>query len=229
VSTSNVKDDSNIAPRISALAESIVARVGLRENPYFTALRDGRMALEQFRASQAQFYFAVRYFARPMAALIARMPDPASRLDVLHNVVEEHGDFQPARFHANTFKAFLRSIDGEADVDGLVPGPAVHAFNNTIMAACTVDDIDTGVCCLGVIEHAFAGISARIGQAVVARGWVGERDLVHYALHAELDVRHAAEFFKLVEGGFDDPRRRASIDAGLELGAYAFDQLYRNL
>lgn len=217
------------APRVTALADEILARVDLPRNPYFAALADGSMSLERFRAGQEQFYFAVRFFPRPMAALIARMPEPAARLDVLHNIVEEHGDLDPARFHANTFRAFLRSISSAADLNQLPMSPAVHAFNATLIGACTTDDLDTGVCCLGVIEHAFAALSATIGQAVVRRGWVPEESLVHYALHAELDVRHAAEFFALSEDGWDDPRRRRSIAAGLSLGAHAFDQLYRGL
>jgi len=52
---------------------------------------------------------------------------------------------------------------------------------------------------MGIIEYAFAGISATIGQAVVERGWIRQGDLVHYALHAEIDERHAQEFFAVIE------------------------------
>ena len=83
-----------------------------------------------------------------------------------------------------------------------------------------MDELDVGICCLGIIEHAFAGISGFIGKAVVNRGWVPASDLVHYALHAELDVRHAEEFFARVESGWEDVPRRTIIQQGLELGAY---------
>jgi pyrroloquinoline-quinone synthase len=82
---------------------------------------------------------------------------------------------------------------------------------------------------MGIIEHAFARISAVIGQAVVARGWVREADLVHYRLHAEVDERHAEEFFAIVEPGWETEGRRYYIEQGLELGAYVFDRLYRDL
>jgi hypothetical protein len=42
-----------------------------------------------------------------------------------------------------------------------------------------------------------------------------------------LDVEHAAEFFEMVEPEWD--ARRSAITAGLELGAYVFDRLYRDL
>ncbi len=165
-----------------------------------------------------------------MAALIARMPDPATRIDILHNIVEEHGDFREEQFHQNTFRRFLGTIGTRSpDEAGIEMWPAVHAFNNILMSACASDEIEVGVGCLGIIEYTFAEISTIIGKAVIANGWVGSRELVHYAQHAELDVRHADEFFALVEPCWDVAQKRAAIQQGLELGAYAFDQLYRSL
>jgi pyrroloquinoline-quinone synthase len=220
----------SLAPRITAAARAVLQRITLMNNPYLQTLRNGEMSLDQFRASQQQFFYAVRYFPRPMAALLMRVPDPGSRLDILHNVVEEHGDFHENQFHQNTFAAFLNSIGVQRpDTSGVAMRPAVHAFNNTLMAACLADEIETGIACLGVIEFAFAGLSAEIGQAVVARKWVPQNQLIHYALHAELDIRHADEFFAIIEGKWDNPDAKRLIEQGLELGAYSFDQLYRNL
>ena len=82
---------------------------------------------------------------------------------------------------------------------------------------------------MGIIEYAFAGISATIGQAVVARGWIRREELTHYGLHAQIDERHAEEFFAVLEPAWEDPARRYFIEQGLELGAYVFDRLYRDL
>jgi pyrroloquinoline-quinone synthase len=218
------------APRVSASADALLQRIAFLENPYFASLADGSMSLQKFRATQEQFYFAVRYYACPIAALVSRIPDPAQRLDLLHNIVEEHGDFREEHFHQNTFRKFLASINGVSpDLAGIPMGAAVHAFNSTLIGVCTHDEIEVGVCCLGIIERAFAEVSALIGKVVVERRWIGASHLVHYSLHAELDVRHAEDFFAIVESGWDDMRTRARLRQGLELGAYAFDQLYRGL
>jgi pyrroloquinoline-quinone synthase len=108
-------------------------------------------------------------------------------------------------------------------------GPAVHAFNAALIGTCTTDNLETGIACLGIIELAFADVSAMLGQFLVDRGWVSPDRLVHYALHAELDVRHAEDLFAMAEPVFDDPRKRAAIEAGLRLGAHAFERLYRDL
>jgi pyrroloquinoline-quinone synthase len=223
-------DPTPRAPRVAASAAAVLERTDILGNPYLEALRDGSMTLERFRATQEQFFFAVSFFPRPMAALIGRIADPRSRLDILHNLVEEHGEFREQAFHHNTFQQFLRTIGSKPEeLDAMARWPAVRAFNSVLTASCVLDELEVGVACMGIIEFAFAGISARIGRAVVDRGWVPAEKLTHYALHAEIDDRHAEEFFAVVEPLWDDEPRRYFITQGLELGAYVFDRLYRDL
>ena len=218
------------APQVMAAAERILEGSGLGCNPYFGAIEDGSMSLEEFRRSQEQFFFAVTFFPRPMAALVGRLPDPRSRLDILHNLVEEHGEFDPRAFHHTTFQDFLHTLGTDiGTLESLSVAPALRAFNCTLTASCVLDEMEVGVGCMGIIERAFADISARIGRAVVERGWVPKNRLTHYTLHAEIDRRHAAEFFAVLEPYWEDESRRYFIRQGLELGAYVFDRLYRDL
>ena len=227
--TAKITDTSDPI-QVRAAADAALSASGIWQNPYFQTLRDGTMSKEVFRASQEQFYFAVAFFSRPMAGLVARSPDYASRIDILHNVVEEHGDFRLSHSHAATFGEFLTSLGSDvAKVHALRPAPAVHAFNSVLYSAGLLEELEVGIACLGAIEHAFAEISARIGSAVVERGWVESGDLKHYALHAELDQRHADEFFTLLERKWSDAETRERIERGLALGAHIFDRLYREL
>ena len=188
------------------------------------------MTRAMFQASQEQFFFAVTFFPRPMAALVGRIEDPHLRLDILGNLVEEHGDFNASAFHHNTFKRFLASINAKAEsLDALDLWPEVRAFNSVLTASCVLDEFEVGIGCMGIIEHAFAGIPAVIGNAVVTHGWVDREQLVHYKLHAAIDERHADEFYAVVEPRWNEPSRRYLIIQGLELGAYIFDRLYRDL
>jgi pyrroloquinoline-quinone synthase len=218
------------APRVTAAADEVLRIVDILHNPYLETLKDGTMTADVFRRTQEQFFLAVTFFPRPMAALVGRIPDPRARLDILHNLVEEHGEFQEQRFHHNTFQDFLRSIGGRVEMlPQMAAWPCLRAFNSVLTSACVLDELEVGVGCMGIIEHAFAGISATIGSAVVQRGWVKRENLVHYALHAEIDSRHAEEFFAVIEPKWDDAARRYFIQQGLELGAYIFDRLYRDM
>ena len=220
----------NPAPQITRQADQILAQRRMLNNPYFASLKNGGMDLAQFRRTQEQFYFAVTFYSRPMAVLMARLPDPSARLDILRNVVEEHGEFRHQAFHQNTFAQFLKTLRSPVkDLSRLDLWPEVRAFNSVLVTSCLMDEIEVGVGCMGIIEYAFAEISEFIGKTVVARGWVPPRKLVHYSLHASLDKRHAADFFAVVERGWKNPARRYFIRQGLELGAYIFDRLYRDL
>jgi len=224
------KSEELRAARVTARANRLLEESGIWRNPYLQTLRDGSMTLENFRRSQEQFFFAVSFFPRPMAALVGRIPNPKARLEILHNLVEEHGEFNEELFHHTTFQRFLRSIGSEPEkIATAALTPALRSFNSVLTCACVLDELEVGVACMGIIEYAFAGISAIIGQAVVQQGWVRQEDLVHYALHAQIDERHAEEFFAVIEPNWDDPARRYFIEQGLELGAFVFDRLYRDL
>jgi pyrroloquinoline-quinone synthase len=221
----------NRAPRVTARACDILEHIQILQNPYLTALADGSMTLECFRRTQEQFFAAVTFFPRPMAALVGRIPDPRHRIDILHNLVEEHGEFEEQAFHHTTFQGFLQSIGSSVtkleDLGGV--WPSLRAFNSVLTASCVMDELEVGVGCMGIIEHAFAGISAAIGKAVVQREWVSPEELVHYKLHAEIDERHAEEFFAVIESAWDDEPRRYFIEQGLQLGGYIFNRLYRDM
>src|SRR6266480_3769917 len=117
------------APRVTTRADAVLTGINILHNPYLEALTDGSMTPECFRRTQEQFFFAVTFFPRPMAALVGRIPDPRQRLDILHNLVEEHGEFQEEFFHHNTFQQFLRSIGSQPEkFDGLGVWPALRAF-----------------------------------------------------------------------------------------------------
>jgi len=201
-------------------------------NPYLRSLRDGDLSKDDFVETQIQFYYAVVFFGRPMAVLAAKMPSAAARTAILRNVWEEHGEGDASHRHGATFLELLRRLGGLgiADVEARCLWPEVRAFNTTLIGCCALDDWEIGAGCLGIIERMFADISAWIGRAIVARGWLPREQVVHYALHEELDQRHSADFFESLAPVWSlDDASRYRIEQGLQLGAYTFDRFYRDL
>jgi pyrroloquinoline-quinone synthase len=220
----------NRAPFVTAAAAAVLKKIDMRRNCYLESLTNGTMTLDQFRKTQEQFFWAVTFFPRPMSALVGRIPDPQNRLEILHNLVEEHGEFQEQFFHHTTFQQFLKSIGSNPEhINDQPLCPALRAFNSVLTASCVLDELEVGIGCMGIIEYAFADISAIIGKAVVQNGWIDKDQLVHYKLHADIDERHAEEFFAVIEPNWNDPNRRYYIEQGLELGAYIFNRLYSDL
>jgi len=211
--------------------EEIKNRYPLQEHSYFKGLHDGTFSREDFIETQIQFLQAVVFFSRPMAMLAARIPRPELRWSILHNVAEEHGEGDFRQSHERTFLTLLERLGvSHEDIRKRALWPEVRAFNTTLLGVCTGDDYLIGTATMGIIEDMFAGISALLGKKLVDNGWLKEDELIHYKVHSELDIKHAADFYQILEKPYENsPQERYYIQQGLELGAYCFMQMYRGL
>jgi pyrroloquinoline-quinone synthase len=219
-------------PSMLETIDRVLAEIDPQSNPYFTALRDGTFAFDDFVETQVQFYYAVVFFSRPMATLAAKIPSARMRVEVLRNVWEEHGEGDVSRMHGETFKVLLQRMAGleVEDIESRALWPEVRAFNTALIGTCALDDWEIGTGCLGMIERMFVDISRWIGQSIVDRGWLPADRLVHYDLHEKLDVRHSDDFFAVLHRAWDrgEPGPYL-VEQGLRMGGYLFDQLYRGL
>jgi pyrroloquinoline-quinone synthase len=217
------------APVITAMAERVIAGQHLLEARYFTSLADGTMSKDAFIATQQQFFRAADHSPRAMSALIARIPRHSDRLAILHNIVDEHGDFDHAEFHVQSFRNFLASLGSRTDPATVTEWPEIDTFTTLLHGTCWVSPINLAVAFYGVLESAFADVSAKIAQSVIDRGWLPEERIAHYSLHAGIDKEHAAGFFAVAEPHIGEPAERVLVERGLALGMYAFGVLFRDL
>lgn len=214
------------------LVEKVLKDTDYSENPYFTNLREKTFEKADFVETQIQFFYAVIFFSRPMAALAAKIPTPELRLEVLRNAWEEHGEGSLTQAHGKTFIEFLRRLDGVSEEDVYLRGlwADVRIFNTTLSGVSVLDDFIIAVGVLGIIERMFSDISAWIGKGVVENGWLAEGELIHYKLHQELDIKHSEDFFNILQQPFGhSAENRYLIEQGLRLGATLFNNLYLGL
>jgi pyrroloquinoline-quinone synthase len=221
---------------LDRLITQLMRETDYANNRYLTSVASGDMGKDDFIETQIQFYFAVVFFSRPMAALAAKIPHPKLRVEILRNVWEEHGEGDPARMHGATFVEFLSRLTGfdgarmAAEIERRALWPEVRVFNTTLMGACVLEDYLIGTAMLGMIERMFCDISRWLGKGVVERGWLQADRMIHYNLHEKLDIKHAGDFFEVLtpawQAGADN---RYYVEQGLRLGAYVFNGLYEGL
>ncbi len=210
----------------------ILDTCSFRENPYFQNLHNGSFEKEDFIETQIQFFFAVVFFNRPMAILAAKIPTADLRLEVVRNVWEEHGEGDSGKIHGSTFVEFLKRIGNVSpeDIDRRFLWPSVRIFNTTLVGCCTLDEYLVSVGAMGMIERMFCEISTWLGQGIVDRGWLTKENLIHYNLHADLDIKHSQDFFDVVAPSWKASKEnRYYIDQGLTMGASLFNMLYEEL
>lgn len=221
-----------IKNQLTQLIDTVLDESNFRKNPYFLTLRNRSFSKDDFMETQIQFFYAVIFFSRPMAALAAKIPTPELRLEVLRNVWEEHGEGDLQRVHGATFTEFLKRLGNimPDDIESRALWPEIRAFNTTLTATCVLDEYLTGVGMMGIIERMFAEISSWLGNEIVNCGWITKSSLIHYTLHEEIDVKHSQDFFDILEHSWDkSPEDKYAIEQGLRLGAYVFNRLYEDL
>lgn len=214
------------------LIERVLKDTNYFENPYFKNLREKTFEKEDFIETQIQFFYAVIFFSRPMAALAAKIPTPELRLEVLRNAWEEHGEGSLTQAHGKTFLEFLRRTGNVSEEEVYRRGlwADVRIFNTTLSGVSVLDDFIIAVGVLGIIERMFSDISAWIGTGVIENNWLAEDEMIHYKLHQELDIKHSEDFFNIIEKPFQkSAENRYLIEQGLRLGATLFNNLYLGL
>lgn len=217
---------------LSLLVDTVLKEIRYRENPFFLNLQNGTFEKDDFVETQIQFFWAVVFFNRPMAALAAKIPTPQLRLEILRNVWEEHGEGNMTRVHGATFAELLSRLADVTleDIETRALWPEIRAFNTILTGVCVLDEYQTGVGMMGIIERMFADISGIIGKHIVNRGWLTPEQMIHYTLHEELDIKHSQDFFDVLEATWDrSPEDRYAIEQGLRLGAHAFNTLFAGL
>ena len=212
--------------------KQVLDQTSYRANPYFVNLNRKSFAKEDFVETQIQFYFAVVFFSRPMAALAAKIPEARLRVEVVRNVWEEHGEGDAERVHGHTFLALLELLGhiSEQDVAKRALWPEVRIFNTTLVGACVLDEYLIGVAMMGIIERMFCDISTWIGHGIVDNNWISQERMIHYNLHEDLDIKHSQDFFDILEPAWSRSEEdRYAIAQGLHTGAVLFNGLYEGL
>lgn len=217
---------------MNTLISKILKDVNYKNNPYFQNLTNGNFDKEDFCETQIQFYFAVVFFSRPMAALAAKIPIPELRLEIIRNVWEEHGEGILTKIHGHTFLEFLKRLSnfGKNDIEKRALWPEVRIFNTTLIGACVLDHFLIGVAVMGIIERIFCDISAILAKEVINNGWMNPSQMIHYNLHEDLDIKHSQDFFNVLAQFWEiNEENKYYIEQGFRLGATLFNGLYEGL
>ncbi|RBB33077.1 iron-containing redox enzyme family protein [Burkholderia reimsis] len=207
--------------------ESCINDLNLTKNPYFKSLCSGEMSKQQFLRSQVEFASMVHFFSRPMAQVIANVPDPLPRVALVGNLWEEHGKGVKENVHGKTILTLIDRLGGDsAQIDLSQPTPNARIFNETLRSVSSFEDYRFSTATFAGIERAFVDISTMIFQSIVAHGWLPAERITHYGLHRTLDIEHAEDFLKVVNQDWNNARSQDLIKNGIRFGSRLFANTY---
>lgn len=207
--------------------ESTINTVNLPETPYFKALYAGELSQEQFVETQNEFATMVFFFSRPMAQIIANVPDAIPRIAIVENLWEEHGQGIKENVHGNTILTLISRLGGDtAKINIHQPPLNARIFNETIRSVSSFSDYRFASAVYAGIERTFVDASTLIYEAIKNHGWLEESQITHYGLHKEIDIEHAEDFLKVVNENWLEPEAQDLIKEGIKFGSHLLTNAY---
>lgn len=197
---------------------------------YFRSLQNNTMTFDAFKESQTNFYGAVCYFSRPLFALCSRIDNYVDRLNILENIIDEHGNGNINVAHGNTYKEYLINLGvSEKTIEKSSNHISVSNFYSKINQIVKEDNIHKAIAMYGIIEDRYTEISSFIAKSVLKNNWLEESKLSHYSIHEELDIHHAKLFYNLIEKKWSNNESMKHIVNGLIIGNELILKLFDEL
>ncbi|MCY4045097.1 MAG: hypothetical protein OXE99_08455, partial [Cellvibrionales bacterium] len=81
----------SLNPSIKDCLETVNYTLDIPNHPFFVALKKGEISKEAFLKTQVEFSHLVKFFNRPMAQVVANIPNVNHRMAIVDNLWEEHG------------------------------------------------------------------------------------------------------------------------------------------
>jgi len=143
---------------------------------------------EEFLRFQAPFYKAVEAFPRMLCLLGMKIEDSQTRLSVVENLWEEHGQGQSDKFHTATYLNYLECLGEHFAIE--------HNFfvDNWVKKVLNLNyDAGEYSAYLAGIEFIYTRVSSCIVEKI--KPYCIRQE--HYQTHEKLDYEHAADLLKV--------------------------------
>lgn len=218
----------NLPQDLKNFVENSIDELNLREHTYFSNLLSGQYSKEQFIQSQNQFSYLVKHFSRSMASVIANIPSDLTRTAIVGNLWEEHGHGDPAKVHGKAILTLIDRLGGDSNqLNEKYASESIRIFNIALRGISVFEDYRISTAVFGAIERVFVNISSLICEGIIEQGWLTEDRVIHYALHKEIDTKHAEEFLEVVVDDWNhDEESKELVKVGIRLGLRLFTNVY---
>jgi pyrroloquinoline-quinone synthase len=173
--------------------------VWFEETPGLRDFAEGRVPKERLARFAASYLYQVEQFKRFIAAIYANAPPRDVRELMLENLLEEHGDGDPARDHTELVARFVRALGAEVrDVYHAEPIAESVQWIDRILAICKNEHFVVGLAAVSYGIEARTRTMAFQGALYRDAYGIAEKDLEFFFAHVGADEEHAARAKTLI-------------------------------
>lgn len=169
-------------------------------HPFVCRIRDSWLSREQLRYFAEQYYVYCRYFPRFLAAAASNVPDDATRIALIENLWEEHGEGSLEESHRILYETFAQSLDlSSSDLQAVEPLPTTEICIENMMDICRNQHFLIALGALGPGTEYFTNDEyGIIAQGLKQYDFMTDDALRFWTVHIHLDEDHYADMMKAV-------------------------------
>jgi pyrroloquinoline quinone (PQQ) biosynthesis protein C len=169
--------------------------VKILTHPFLQRLAEASLASSQLREFAVQYNAYCSYFPRYLAAVAANVPDDATRLSLVENLWEEHGEGNLALSHRTLFHRFLTALGiTEKERQTAKPLPSTSEYVNTLFEICHSAHFLEGFGTLSLGTELFTSEEYAIILAGLKKyDFLSLYDLEFWSIHIDLDEDHYSD------------------------------------
>ena len=208
--TSN--EPSNLVDELIAILRSESFR-----DPFFDAVRSGRMSRAGIKFWAIQASVVVKQFTRFVSAIHSNCPHREVQELLAENLWEEHGRGDVDRDHYSLVRRFAATFGATPDeIDHPEPLPETAAYVDHCLRITRDGSFIEGLAAIGIaIEHLMPLFFGGLAEALQRNYDVSETDIQYLLVHVHEDAEHSRRSREMLERYADSDDLRAKAKKAL--------------
>lgn len=194
---------------------------------FLNRIKDGWLNRSQLQYFVGQYGIYCRYFPRFLAAAAANIPDDPTRMAIVENLWEEHGEGVLAKSHRILFNNFATSMGFTVpELEAVTPLATTEICIDNLLDLCRNQHFLVGLGALGPGTEYFTNDEYRIIEAGMKNyDFLTSDDIEFWTVHISLDEHHYSDMVDAIRVWADSKENQELIRKGA-LKALALEYIF---
>jgi len=205
------------------------------QHPFLHRLSDGWLNKTQLQYFAEQYSVYCRYFPRFLAAAAGNIPDDATRLPIIENLWEEHGEGKLSASHRILYNQFAAALDLSVDhLNQVSPLATTQICCENLINLCHDGHFLESLGALGPGTEFFTNEEySLIAEGLRKYDFLTEEDITFWTVHISLDEDHYSEMVDAIRPWMTSLENKYLVKSGarkaIDLEILFWDGLEDNL
>ena len=196
-------------------------------HPFLNRIKDGWLDKRQLHYFVGQYGIYCRYFPRFLAAAAANIPDDPTRMALVENMWEEHGEGVLEKSHRILYNNFAKAVGYTIEeLEQVPPLATTEICIENLLDMCRNKHFLVGLGALGPGTEYFTNSEYSIIESGMKKfDFLSADDIEFWTVHISLDEHHYSDMVDAIKGWTTTDENKERIRKGA-LKALALEHIF---